>query len=135
MNASQPEEPLDPIRLKMMNLYKELLGELPFRGTGEGYTIGPEVPRYDERFKPGWWEQKPEELVYLFTRRLMDIGIKRCLLFPQVMMRLSELADPDLQVAIANAYVDCMLDKYLGKYPGYFHASMFRLEHLTKQLV
>ncbi|HZW57579.1 MAG TPA: amidohydrolase family protein [Nitrososphaerales archaeon] len=62
-------------------------------------------------------EASVEETVDMFTQRLQDIGIKRCIVFPNVLLSLSHVPDKELQIAVANAYMDFMLDNFLGKYP------------------
>jgi uncharacterized protein len=57
----------------------------------------------------------PEAAIDRFTRRMRDIGIKRSVIFDSI-INLGILYDADLEVAICNAYVDYMLDHFLGKY-------------------
>ncbi|MGH2637751.1 MAG: amidohydrolase family protein, partial [Rhabdochlamydiaceae bacterium] len=58
-----------------------------------------------------------EEAIDRYTRRMYDIGIKRSVIFPNSYMNLNLVLDPKLEVAMCNAWVDFMLEHFLGKYP------------------
>jgi predicted TIM-barrel fold metal-dependent hydrolase len=86
----------------------------PYDLTLGGRIARPEVPSYG--LPNARREASIEESVDMFTRRLQDIGIKRCIVFPNILLSLSHFPDKELQVAVSNAYMDFMLDKFLGKY-------------------
>ena len=67
--------------------------------------------------RPEGYVRTPENLVDLFTKRMYDIGINRSILFPTNMLSLGDDPRFDLEVDMANAYIDYMLDNFLGKYP------------------
>ena len=60
---------------------------------------------------------EPEELVQTFAKRMHDIGIKRSIVLPTSMLSLGFDPRPELEVALANAYIDYMIDNFIGKYP------------------
>jgi len=62
-------------------------------------------------------EQKPEEVVEMFANRMHDIGIKRSIVFPNTLLVLGNYPNFELETAVAGAYIDYMLDNFLGKYP------------------
>jgi predicted TIM-barrel fold metal-dependent hydrolase len=62
-------------------------------------------------------EEPKEAAIDRFTQRMYDIGIKRSVVFPAALVyNLGMLPDHPLEVAIGNAFVDFMLDNFLGKY-------------------
>ncbi|MDG6905233.1 MAG: amidohydrolase [Nitrososphaerota archaeon] len=61
-------------------------------------------------------QQKPDELIDLYTKRMYDLGIKRSIIFPTPLLALTMDPRPDFEVAVQNAYIDFMLDHFLGKY-------------------
>lgn len=62
-------------------------------------------------------EEQDEMAIDRFTQRMCDIGIKRSVVFPAALVyNLGMLPDHPLEVAIGNAFVDYMLDHFLGKY-------------------
>ena len=67
--------------------------------------------------RPEGFVRTTEEVIELFSKRMYDIGIKRSILFPTNMLSLSNDPRLDLEVDMANAYIDYMLDNFLGKYP------------------
>src|SRR4029077_762593 len=87
----------------------------PYDLTVGGRIKRPEVPSYGLP-KPRR-EASVEESVDMFTTRLSDIGIDRCIVFPNVLLAIGHVPDVKLQVAVANAYMDFMLDRFVGKYP------------------
>src|SRR5579875_341903 len=61
--------------------------------------------------------QTAEELVDLFTSRMLDFGIKRSIVFPTKMLDIGMDPRADFEVALTNAYADFMLENFLGRYP------------------
>lgn len=61
--------------------------------------------------------QATEELVDLFTARMLDFGIKRSIVFPTKMLDIGMDPRADFEVALTNAYTDFMLNNFLGQYP------------------
>jgi predicted TIM-barrel fold metal-dependent hydrolase len=60
--------------------------------------------------------QKPDELIDLYTSRMYDLGIKRSIVFPTPLLYLSMDKSSDFEVEATNAYVDYMLEHFLGKH-------------------
>lgn len=60
--------------------------------------------------------QSPKEVIHTFTERMQDIGIKRSIVYPNILLNFGMNPDKELEVALGNAYVDYMLDHFLGKY-------------------
>ena len=61
--------------------------------------------------------ESDEMAIDRFTQRMCDIGIKKSVVFPAALVyNLGMLPDHQLEVAIGNAFVDYMLDHFLGKY-------------------
>jgi uncharacterized protein len=74
----------------------------------------PEIKRREN----GQYSQTNEEFIDVWTRRMHDIGIKHSLIFPNIFLfALGTSPNPDLETAMTNAYMDYMLDNFLGKYP------------------
>ena len=61
--------------------------------------------------------QAVSEIVDLFTARMYDVGIKRSIIFPTAMLDIGSDPRRDLEVALTNAYIDFMLENFLGKFP------------------
>lgn len=61
--------------------------------------------------------QSPEELIDVFTKRMYDLGIKKSVIFPTPLMYLAMDPNHDFEVSATNAYIDFMLEHFLGKYP------------------
>jgi uncharacterized protein len=62
-------------------------------------------------------KETPDRILDRFTSRMYDVGIKRSVLFPAALVySLGMVKDHELEVGISNAYVDFMLDHFLGKY-------------------
>ncbi len=57
-----------------------------------------------------------QDAIDRYTKRMYDIGIKRSIIFPNSYMNLNLIPDPNLEVAMCNAWVDFMLENFLGKY-------------------
>lgn len=58
-----------------------------------------------------------ETVIDRFTARMYDIGIKRSILYPAAFVyNLGMLPDHGLEVAVSNAFMDYMLEHFLGKY-------------------
>ena len=51
---------------------------------------------------------------------MSDIGIKRSLIFPNQLLELPNQPDGKLEVEVSKAFIDYMLDNFLGKYPELF---------------
>ena len=63
-------------------------------------------------------QQRPGEIVDEFSRRMVEIGIKRSLVLPNMILHLPmDPREPEFEVEVARAYVHYMLDNFLGKYP------------------
>ncbi|MHB1908506.1 MAG: amidohydrolase family protein [Nitrososphaerales archaeon] len=60
--------------------------------------------------------QPPEELIEVFTKRMYDLGIKRSIIFPTPLMYLAMDPNHEFEVSATNAYIDFMLEHFLGKY-------------------
>jgi predicted TIM-barrel fold metal-dependent hydrolase len=114
--SADPNDPLDQLKLRMMMLYKDLRYLSPYDRNMKGRIKRPEIRRGDDE-PVGFYEQNVEEIVDLFTTRMHDIGIKRSLVFPNQLLELPNQPDNDLEIAVSNAFIDYMLDKFLGKYP------------------
>ncbi len=61
--------------------------------------------------------QEAEELIGIYTELMHRIGIKSSIVLPTQMLGVSSL--PDIEVTVANAYIDYMLGNFLGKYPEF----------------
>ncbi len=60
--------------------------------------------------------QEADELVGIFTRLMVDIGIKTSVVLPTRMLGLP-LAKPHAELTVAKAYIEYMLEHFLGRYP------------------
>ncbi len=60
--------------------------------------------------------QEADEIVGIFTRLMVDLGIKVSLVLPTIMLYLP-LSKPEVEADVANAYMDFMLENFLGRYP------------------
>ena len=117
--SADPSDPLDPMKVEMMSLYDELRKLSPWDRTMNHRIKRLEIrPEDDEPL--GFYEQKAEEIVDTFTTRMNDIGIKRSMMFPNQLLELPNQADGQLEVEVSNAFIDYMLDKFLGKYEELF---------------
>jgi uncharacterized protein len=117
--AVDSNEPLDPMKLEMMGLYKELRTLSPWDRTIGHRVRRPEIRSEDDE-PLGFYEQKAEEIVDTFTTRMSDIGIKKSLIFPNQLLELPNQPDGKLEVEVSKAFIDYMLDNFLGKYPELF---------------
>ena len=62
--------------------------------------------------------QSVEDFIDTWTVRMHDIGIKSSIIFPnRFLFQLGNSPNPKLENAMVNAYMDYMLDNFLGKYP------------------
>jgi predicted TIM-barrel fold metal-dependent hydrolase len=105
----------DPVGL---GLYEEISDRYSLANQSlGGRIIRTEVKGYEKRPRREW---KKEEVIDTFTTRMHDIGIEQCLVFPSNLLTFGNHPNFDLQVAVANAYMDYMLDEFLGKYPDLF---------------
>lgn len=125
--AAEPED-LDPVKMKMMKLSLDVFSRYPkdFKPLMKGRIRRPEIPAYEhypvmksDQQRPDFpvREQGAKEVIEIFARRMRDIGIKRSIVFPNTLLVLGNYPDFGLEVAVANAYIDYMLDNFLGKYP------------------
>lgn len=110
--GAKPNEPIDSDRARLLMLYEELKDTAPFDREMKGRIIRTEGTYTSEDYH----EQKEEEVVDLYTERMGDIGIKRSIVFPETVLEFCNLSDVNLDVALANAYIDYLLDRFLGKY-------------------
>lgn len=113
--GANPSDPLDEDKVRLMMLYEELKDVAPFDREMKGRIIRSEGSYTSENYH----ELKEEEVVDLYTIRMGDIGIKRSIVFPETVLEFCNLADVNFDVALANAYIDYMLDRFLGKYPQF----------------
>jgi predicted TIM-barrel fold metal-dependent hydrolase len=60
--------------------------------------------------------QLADELIRIHTELMHDIGIKGSIILPTSMLRLA-IGSPRAEVTVAKAYINYMLDNFLGKYP------------------
>jgi predicted TIM-barrel fold metal-dependent hydrolase len=58
----------------------------------------------------------PSETIERFTRLMLSIGIKRSLVLPNSMLTMAK-AKPEFEYIISKAFLQYMLDNFLGKYP------------------
>ncbi|MFI5419749.1 MAG: amidohydrolase family protein [Nitrososphaerales archaeon] len=114
--VADPNAFVDPAQQEMMNLYKELRLLSPWDRTIGHRVRRPEI-RIEDDEPLAFYEQKAEEIVDIFTTRMNDIGIKRSILFPNQLLELPNQPDGELEIEVSNAFIDYMLDKFLGKYP------------------
>ncbi|MHB8567907.1 MAG: amidohydrolase family protein [Nitrososphaerales archaeon] len=94
--------------------------ELPFTGSGQKRPSqfamkGIKFLQRPETSYPKY--QRANDLINLFTNVMHDIGIKRSVIFPTAMLSVSAQADSEFEARVARAYMDYMLDNFLGKYP------------------
>ncbi len=106
--APDPEE--DPIQKGLFSRYKEIPTRDPTYFTkGINVTKRPEISRRGEG-------EEVDDIVGIFTQLMVDLGIKVSLVLPTIMLYLP-LSKPEVEAEVANAYMDFMLDNFLGKYP------------------
>jgi uncharacterized protein len=114
--SASPNEPLDQEKIGMMALYKDLRHLSPWDRNMKGRIKRPELrPEDDEPV--GFYEQRREEIIDMFTTRMHDIGIKRSIIFPNQLLELPNQPNNELEIAVSNAFIDYMIDNFLGKYP------------------
>jgi len=125
--AAEPED-MDPVRMKMMKLSLDVFSKYPkdFKPLMNGRIRRPEIRAYEhypikerKEQRPDFpvREQRPDEVIEIFAQRMHDIGIKWSVIFPNTLLVLGNYPDFELEVAVSNAYIDYMLDNFLGKYP------------------
>ena len=112
--ALESDAPRDDVKLALSALRR--MNRAPGDRTMGGRVKRPEV-RSRLTYRDQNAEMKPDEVVDLFTRRMHDIGIKRSVVFPTQMLEIGTYSEHGIEVAVANAYIDYMIDNYLGKYP------------------
>jgi len=61
--------------------------------------------------------QSPDEIIQILTQRMQDIGIKVSVIFPTTLLSVATDPRHDFEVGVMNAYMDFMLEHFLGKYP------------------
>jgi predicted TIM-barrel fold metal-dependent hydrolase len=112
--AIEGDAPRDDVKIALSALQR--MNRAPGDRTMGGRVKRPEV-RSRLSYQTHNAEMRPEELVDLFTKRMHDIGIKRSIVFPTQMLEIGTYSEHGVEIAVANAYIDYMLDKFLGKYP------------------
>jgi predicted TIM-barrel fold metal-dependent hydrolase len=123
--AAEPDDFEDPVKVNLLKLSLDVVSRYPrnLQPLMAGRIRRPEVGAYEHfpiKEKPEKFpirEQKPEEIIDMFTRRMHDIGIKRSIIFPNTLLVLGNYPNFELETVIANAYIDYMLDNFLDRYP------------------
>ncbi|MGI0090534.1 MAG: amidohydrolase family protein, partial [Nitrososphaerales archaeon] len=113
-NLSEKEQGFDPLKLKLLKMYYEAKEYAPTRHFD--LTIGGRIKRSEVKFNylAG---MKQELVVDTFVNRMQDIGIKRSIIFPNMLLGIGNHPDKDFEVATSNAFIDYMLNQFLDKYP------------------
>lgn len=107
---------VDPLRLKLLQFYKETYQYFP----ANQFDFGMEGRRKRSEIRDGLnflAGMKPEQIVDIFITRMRDVGIKRSIIFPQVLLGVGNHPNYDFEVAVSNAYTDFIIDQYLDKHP------------------
>ena len=60
---------------------------------------------------------KVNDVVDIFVKRMQDVGIKRSVIFPHMLLNIHNHPNSDFEDAMANAFIDYMLDKFLDQFP------------------
>jgi uncharacterized protein len=106
-----PDPEVDPELAKSLARTKDKNRSGTFMQTKQGRI---EALKRPETSYP-YWEEK-DEIVDLFTRRMHDIGIQRSIVFPTALLSYPFMK-PEIGVAVVTAYMEYMLENFLGKYP------------------
>ncbi len=105
---------IDPAKLKLLKLFYETKEFSPTRAYD--FTLGGRIRRSEVRLNH-LSGMRPEEIVDTFVNRMRDIGIKRSVIFPNILLSVGNHPDHNYEVAVSNAFTDYMIDEFLGKYP------------------
>ncbi|MGI0092244.1 MAG: amidohydrolase family protein [Nitrososphaerales archaeon] len=108
-------ESIDPLKLKLLKMYYETKEYAPTRYFD--LTMGGRIKRTEiKKFNPLAGFSR-EQTVDIFVNRMHDIGIKRSMIFPNMLLNIGNHPDNNFEVAISNAFTDYMVDNFLDKYP------------------
>jgi uncharacterized protein len=112
--TGESSDKLDPVKVALLQMYYDLNQNRPpavFDLRQGGRIRRPELKLNDMS------GMKHEQVVDTFVKRFNDIGIKRAIIFPNMMLGMGQHPDRSFEVATSNAFADYMLDQFLDKYP------------------
>ena len=97
------DEEADPLLAKQKNIFTK------------GASYGHRVRRPEVTFpRP----QTAEDIIDEFAVRMLDLGIKRTIIIPNMIVRLPlDPRPPKFEAEVARAYIDFMIENFLDKYP------------------
>ncbi|MDE1852629.1 MAG: amidohydrolase [Thaumarchaeota archaeon] len=82
---------------------------------GKHAVYGVRVKRPEVSFPK---QQSPDDIIDEFARRMVDLGIKRSIIIPNMIVRLPLDPRPArFEAEVARAYIDFMIESFLDKYP------------------
>jgi predicted TIM-barrel fold metal-dependent hydrolase len=106
--SPDPEE--DPFEARLARMYKGAYRDDQFYMAGVKLLKRPETSLTIDNW------QGVDELIRIHTELMHDIGIQGSIILPSPMLGLA-MGSPKTEVTVANAYINYMLDNFLGKYP------------------
>ena len=105
--SPDPEE--DPFQARLSRIYRGAYRDDQFYMSGVNLLKRPET----SMTVANW--QQADELIRIHTELMRDIGIKGSIILPTPMLGLSK-GSQKTEVIVAKAYINYMLDNFLGKY-------------------
>jgi uncharacterized protein len=116
-------DPLDPLKLQLMKINEHLSAESPYNRNPRGTIQRTEYRSNFDQDPLGIYEMKKDQIIDIFAKRMHDLGIQKSVIFPGNLLNyhLSVNSGPspmdELEFPLASAYIDFMLENFLGKYP------------------